>query len=178
VRVAVYAGTFDPITRGHLSVIERAAQMFDRVIVLLAVNPGKTPLFSVEERVVMIGEAIADVAARLPGASVTVASTDGFVVAFARRAGALFLVRGVRSGLDVEGEIALANLNHELAPEVSTVFVPAHPALSEVSSSRLKELGRLGADLSPYCLPGVAERLARRIGPSTAANSTEVSNVR
>jgi pantetheine-phosphate adenylyltransferase len=170
VRVAVYAGTFDPITRGHLSVIERAAQIFDRVIVLLAVNPGKAPLFSVEERVAMISEAIAG----LPTANVTAASTDGFVVDFARAAGALFLVRGVRSGLDVEGEIALANMNHQLAPEVSTVFVPAHPALSEVSSSRLKELARQGADLSPYCLPGVAERLAQRFTTTTP----EVSHAR
>jgi pantetheine-phosphate adenylyltransferase len=156
-RVALYAGTFDPITCGHLSVIERAAQLFDRLLVVVALNPNKQPLFSVEERVEMIRETVA------PWPTVECTSTDGYVVELARRTGARYLVRGVRSCPDVEGEIALAHMNHELAPEIETVFIPAHPELSEVSSSRLKELVMQGRDISPYCQAGIAARLKGRV---------------
>lgn len=158
-RVALYAGTFDPITRGHLSVIERARRLFDRLLVVVAVNPDKRPLFSVEERVDMIREAA------VSWSNVEPASTAGYVVELARARGARYLVRGVRGSTDVESEIALANANHALAPEIETVFVPAHPDLSEVSSSRLKELAREGADISCYCPIEIAARLKRRIGP-------------
>jgi pantetheine-phosphate adenylyltransferase len=156
-RLGVYAGTFDPITRGHLSVIERAARLFDRLLVVVAVNPGKQPLFSADERVEMIREVVAT------WRNVECTSTAGYVVQLAAARGARHLVRGVRSCTDVEGEIALANMNRALAPEIETVFIPAHPELSEVSSSRLKELARDGADLSQYCPAEVAARLRGRI---------------
>ncbi len=156
-KIAIYAGTFDPITRGHLSVIERASRLFDRVLVVIAINPGKTPLFSVKERLVMVDELVSG------WPSVSSAHTDGYVVDFARRHGARYLVRGVRSCTEVEAEIALANANHELAPEIETVFIPAHPELSEVSSSRLKELAASGIDLARYCPLEVARRLRERL---------------
>jgi pantetheine-phosphate adenylyltransferase len=156
-RVALYAGTFDPITRGHLSVIERAAQLFDRLLVVVAVNPNKEPLFSVHERVEMIGEVVA----AWPNVACT--STESFVVELAREQAARYLVRGVRSCTEVESEIALAHLNHELAPEIETVFIPAHPELSEVSSSRLKELACSGADVSRYCPVEILARLLQRM---------------
>lgn len=156
-RIAVYAGTFDPITRGHLSVIERGARLFDRLAVLIAINPGKQPLFSPEERAQMIREATSS------WPNVECASTDGYVVDLARRHGAHYLVRGVRSCTDVEGEIALAQMNHELAPDIETVFVAAHRELSEVSSSRLKELAVHGMDISKFCPPEVAVRLRERV---------------
>jgi pantetheine-phosphate adenylyltransferase len=158
VRLAVYAGTFDPITLGHLSVIERAALLFDRVLVVIAVNPAKQPLFSVEERLALI-------AATTRGfANVDATFTAGYVVELARARNARYLIRGVRSVTDAAGEIELAALNRELAPEVETVFVTAHPGLSEVSSSALKELARHGADLGRYCVPLVAEALRQRLG--------------
>src|SRR5262245_32400327 len=120
-RCAVYAGTFDPITWGHLSVIERGARLFDRLVVLVAVNPAKEPLFNVDERLALIRRVTG------PWRNVSCCSTDGYVVELARTVGARYLVRGVRGCTDVEGEIALANLNHDLAPELETVFVPAHP---------------------------------------------------
>src|SRR5687767_7375095 len=120
-RIALYAGTFDPITLGHLSVIDRGAQLFDQLWVVVAVNPTKHPFFSVEERLQMIREETT----RWPNVACT--STDGYVVDLARKHGARFLLRGVRSCTDVEGEIALSNMNHRLAPEVETVFIPAHP---------------------------------------------------
>jgi pantetheine-phosphate adenylyltransferase len=170
VRLAVYAGTFDPITLGHLSVVERGARLFDRLFVLVAVNPSKHPLFSAEERLSMLRE----VCARFD--SVECAKTEGYVVEFAREKRARYLIRGVRSSTDVEGEIALANLNRSLAPEVETVFVPAHPELSEVSSSRLKELSRAREDVSRYCPPEIADRLRER-ALVTCEGETEVSHV-
>lgn len=156
-RSAVYAGTFDPVTFGHASVIARAAELFDRLHIVIAVNPGKTPLFTCGERSDMLRELVA----RWP--SCTVTSTDGYVVTLARSLGARYLVRGVRGATDVEAEITLAELNRELAPEIETVFVPAHAELSEVSSSRLKQLARDGADLSAYCPEAVAARLRARL---------------
>jgi pantetheine-phosphate adenylyltransferase len=169
-RVALYAGTFDPITRGHLSVIERGARLFDSLLVVVAVNPNKEPLFTVEERVQMIREVTC------PWTNVECGSTDGYVVELARAKGARYLVRGVRSCTDVEGEIALARMNHELAPEIETVFVPAHPELSGVSSSKLKELAIEGKDVSRYCPPEIAWRL-RELPSAADSSGAELAHV-
>jgi pantetheine-phosphate adenylyltransferase len=163
--LAVYAGTFDPVTRGHLSVIERASRLFCQVLVVVAVNPTKTPLFSAAERVEMIRQV-----AR-PLRNVTCASTEGLVVALARARGARYLVRGVRSCTDADAELALAAMNHRLAPEIETIFVPAQPELSEVSSSELKRLAAAGADISRFCSPEIAARLRQRLG--AAGRSSE-----
>jgi pantetheine-phosphate adenylyltransferase len=156
-RIALYAGTFDPITRGHLSVIERAARLFDRLLVVVAVNPDKRPLFAPGERVEMIRQVVA------AWDNVSCAVTEDYVVHLARQVGARYLVRGIRGATDVEGEIALATANHALAPEVETVFVPAHPELSEVSSSRLKQLAGQGLDISRYCPAEIVPRLLQRL---------------
>lgn len=160
-RLAVYAGSFDPITLGHLSVIDRSARLFDRLWVLVAINPTKRSLFSASERVDMIRE----VTARWP--NIESKSTEGYVVEFARRCGAQYLVRGVRGCTDVDAEITLANMNLELAPEIETVFVPAHSQLSEVSSSKVKDLVRGGADVSRYCPKRIAMHLQERLGLGT-----------
>jgi pantetheine-phosphate adenylyltransferase len=157
-RLAAYPGTFDPITGGHLSVIERGARLFDALIVIVAINPEKQPLFSPEERQEMIREVTR------PWPNVSCESTAGYVVELARARGAHYLMRGVRGATDVEAEIALAHLNRALAPEIETMFVPARPDLSEVSSSRLKELARQGEDVSLLCPPPVAARLLSRLG--------------
>lgn len=156
-RVALYAGTFDPVTRGHLSVIERAQALFDRLLVVVAVNPSKKPLFTPDERV----EMLRDVVASFHG--VECVSTAGYVVHLARERGARYLVRGIRGATDIDGEIALAHLNHDLAPEIETVFIPARADLSEASSSRLKELVRAGADISRYCPAEIVARLVQRV---------------
>jgi len=156
-RKAVYAGTFDPPTRGHLSVVERAAALFDEVLVLVAVNPTKQPLFSAAERV----DLLAVTTAHLP--NVRCAHSDALVVDWARRHQARFLVRGVRGATDADYEAALAHANRALAPEIVTVFLPADAELSAVSSSLLKRMAALGQDLAPYCCPEVAARLRRRL---------------
>ena len=157
-RIAVYAGTFDPVTAGHLSVIERADKLFDRIIVLVAVNPTKAPLFTVDDRVAMIREAVGHLE------HVECAATDGWVVDYARAHDAAFLVRGVRGATDADYETALAQMNHAVAPEITTVFLPAHSDLSEVSSTRLKEMARLGQEIRPYCPVGVERRLREKLG--------------
>ena len=154
---AIYAGTFDPPTHGHRSAVEAAAKIFDQVVVLLAVNPDKQPLFSVDERLAMLRANLA----HLP--DVSCASTEGYVVEYARAVGATHLVRGLRDATDAVYETKMAQLNRDLAPEVTTLFVPADPELSEVSSSRLKALARAGKDFSAYCSTEVAYALKQRL---------------
>jgi pantetheine-phosphate adenylyltransferase len=164
VRAAIYAGTYDPVTHGHLSVVARAVALFDRLWVVVAKNPHKQPLFSLAERVELLRESTRG------WPSCQVVSTDGYVVELARELGARYLVRGVRGATDIDAELSLARLNQALAPELETVFVPAHAELSEVSSSRLKELARHGADVTRYCPPSVAVRLQALVGQAGGRN--------
>jgi pantetheine-phosphate adenylyltransferase len=160
---AVYPGTFDPPTAGHLSVVKRTARLFDDLVVLLAVNPQKVPTFSVAERIAMLREALAGIS------GVTVDATEGLVLDFSRKVGAGFLVRGVRGTTDFDFEMSMASAHLALAPELVTLFVPADPELSFVSSSALRELARCGGDVSRFCPPSVARRLAERFGRGKAA---------
>jgi len=154
---AVYAGSFDPITNGHLSILDEAARLFDRVFVLVAVNPAKASLFSEEERVGLAKEATH----AYP--NVECASTHGLVVDFAKERGATHLVRGIRGSIDSEYEMALAQVNRELAPEISTLFLLARADVAFVSSSFLKELARCGAEMGRYCPPSVERALRARM---------------
>lgn len=171
-RVAVYAGTFDPVTRGHVSVIERAASVFDQLIVLVAVNAEKTPLFDPCERLEMLREATAHVV------NVECASTESWVVEYARSRDALFLVRGVRGATDADYETALSNVNRALAPEITTIFIPAHAELSQVSSTGLKELARAGEDVSAFCPAGVEPRLRARLQQAQQSSIEQACHVR
>ncbi|MDP3500414.1 MAG: pantetheine-phosphate adenylyltransferase [Myxococcales bacterium] len=157
-RVAVYAGTFDPVTFGHLDVITKAAALVDVLHVLVAVNPQKATWFSIDERERLLRSVCP--------AGVRVASTQGMVVDFAKSVGATWLVRGVRSTTDATAELELAALNAGLAPDITTIFVTADPTLSEVSSSGLKAMAARGGALENVCPPAVAkavrERLAQR----------------
>lgn len=154
--IAVYAGTFDPVTSGHLSVVSQAASIFSFVRVLVAVNPAKQCWFSREERVALIGQVLQ----RLPNVSVD--ATEGLVVEYARSIGARFLVRGIRGASDATFETALAQQNRALAPDVQTVLLPAEPGLSELSSSSLKERARRGEPLTDACPAMVAAALMDR----------------
>lgn len=155
--IAVYAGTFDPVTAGHASVVSQAARLFDHVRVLVASNPSKRPLFSIDERI----EMLRDVFARIPNVSAD--ATDGLVVDYAREIGAGVLVRGVRGETDAAFETALAQQNRALAPDVATVLLPADARLAEVSSSGLKLRLRAGDDVSTYCSPLVLRRLVEKL---------------
>jgi pantetheine-phosphate adenylyltransferase len=162
VRIAVYPGSFDPITNGHLDVVRRATRVFDRVIVAVLENPRKSPLLDAPARVSVI-RAVLD-ADRGLAAGTDVQTFDGLTVEFCRRAGAGFLVRGLRAIADFESELQLAHNNHQLAPDVDTVLFMTSLEHSYVSSSLVKEIARFGGDVSRM-LPEPAVRALREALP-------------
>lgn len=141
---AIYAGSFDPFTFGHLSVAINAARVFDEVKVLISFNERKKYMFSVEERMKLIEASVRDFN------GITVDNYDGYVVAYADKHGYDFLVRGIRGESDIASELGLANLNSALSPTVQTIFIPADPILSNVSSSELKRKLDKGEDIRAY----------------------------
>jgi pantetheine-phosphate adenylyltransferase len=151
---ALCPGSFDPPTNGHVDVIERAARHFDSVIVAVIANPSKTPLFSVEERSEMLGDALA----HLP--NVAIESFDGLLVDFAREKGVDLVVKGLRAVSDFEYELQMAGMNTALAPGLDTMFVTANPAWGFLSSSLVKEVARYGGAIETLVPPGVAKALA------------------
>jgi pantetheine-phosphate adenylyltransferase len=163
--VAVYPGSFDPITNGHLDIVERAANVFDTLIVAVLANPKKAPLLSVDERIAVIREALSEAGAPAVG-KVEVASFDGLTVDFARQHEASAIVRGLRAISDFETEMQLAHNNRALAPAIDTVFFMTSAENSYVSSSLVKEIASFGGDVSrmvPAAARGALDRaLARR----------------
>jgi pantetheine-phosphate adenylyltransferase len=155
--VAVYPGSFDPITNGHLDVIRRASGVFERIVVGVLANPRKQPLLSVEERIDIIREALAADAASARG--IEVDSFDGLTVDFCRARGAGFIVRGLRAISDFETEMQLAHNNRKLAPEVDTVFFMTAVEHGYVSSSLVKEIAAFGGDVSEMIPAAAAGRL-------------------
>jgi pantetheine-phosphate adenylyltransferase len=152
-RVALYPGSFDPLTNGHLDILSRARRLADSVVVAILENDAKTPLFSVPERIAMIHENVgADPA-------VTVRSFSGLLVDFAKASGASLIVRGLRAVSDYEYELQMALMNRRLSPEVETVFLMAKEEYSYVSSRLVKEVARLGGDLTGLVPETVRTRL-------------------
>jgi pantetheine-phosphate adenylyltransferase len=154
--VAVYPGTFDPVTMGHLDIIERAARHFD-VVVAVSTNPSKAPLFSLEERIALVKDATASIE------GVEVDSFEGLLVDYAGRRGAHLIVKGLRVVSDFEYEMQMAQMNVRLAG-VETLFMVANPTYSFLSSSLVKEVARLGGEVDGLVPPEVARRLRERGG--------------
>ncbi len=155
-RSVIYPGTFDPVTNGHYDLVQRATRLFDRVVVAIAANPGKSPTFSLEERVSMCKQVLGD----LEG--VEVIGFSGLLANLAREHGALALLRGLRAVSDFEFEFQLANMNRRLAPELESVFLTPAEQYSFISSTLVKEVGSLGGDVSPFVHPIVAEALKQK----------------
>ena len=156
-RVAIYPGSFDPITRGHEDLIRRARAFSDRVIVAVAVNVGKQPLFTLDERVALIRQAVED-----PG--IEIRSFDGLLADFARAAGATVILRGLRAVSDFEYEFQMALMNRNLAPGVETVFLVPAFDLTYLSSSLVREVARFGGDVSQLVHPAVQQALRKKFG--------------
>ena len=154
---AIYPGTFDPPTNGHVDLIQRGAKLFDHLTVAILVNPVKNPLFTVEERVEMLEEVTG------PLGNVSVATFDGLMVDFARRAGASAVLRGIRAISDYEHEFQTALMNRRLAPEIETVFLQPAGRFSFVSSRLVKEVVSLDGDVTGLLPPNVLERLRARL---------------
>lgn len=166
--VAVYPGSFDPVTYGHLDIVGRAAGVFDRVVVAVLANPRKTPLLSVDERVAAIRESLVEAVGTAAG-RVSVEAFDGLTVDFCRRRGARSIVRGLRAISDFETELQLAHNNRKLAPEVDTVFFMTALEHGYVSSSLVKEIALFGGDVSAMIPPAAVAALRIPGGPSDAA---------
>lgn len=162
-RVAVYPGSFDPITNGHLDIIGRAANVFDRVIVAVLANPRKTPLLPVEERIRIIRDALSDAGA--PPDRIEVTSFDGLTVDFCHAHDATSIVRGLRAISDFETEMQLAHNNRVLAPDVDTVFFMTSIANGYVSSSLVKEIATFGGDVSAMLPNAASTALKAALGP-------------
>ena len=156
-KIAIYPGSFDPVTSGHLNIIRRAANIFDRLIVCVMVNGGKQPMFSQEERVDLIRRVTADIS------NVEVDSSDELLAEYARRKGSCVVVKGLRAGSDFENEFQMAMINRKINPELDTMFLTAEHQYMYMSSSMVKELGRYGADLSDFLpeviIPDFQERI-------------------
>jgi pantetheine-phosphate adenylyltransferase len=160
--VAVYPGSFDPITNGHLDIVERSANVFDRVIIAVLANPRKTPLLSADERIRVIREALAD--AGSPADRIEVASFDGLTIDFCHARGATAIVRGLRAISDFETEMQLAHNNRVLAPDIDTVFFMTSVANGYVSSSLVKEIAGFGGDVSAMLPKAATTALAAALG--------------
>ena len=155
-RLAIYPGTFDPITNGHLDIIERAAQLFDRVTVAVATNSAKTPLFSTAERIEMIGQVAA------PFANVVVDGFTGLLVEYAAARGAQALIRGLRAISDFEYEFQMALVNRKLSNGIATVFLMSHEKYTYLNSTIVKEVARYGGEVDSFVPPLVRERLRQK----------------
>ena len=155
-RIAIYPGSFDPLTRGHEDLVRRSLALADRLIVAVAVNVGKQPLFSVEERLEMVRAAIGD------DPRISLQSFDGLLAEFAKRVGATIIVRGLRAVSDFEYEFQMALMNRQLHPSLETVFLVPAVDLTYLSSSLVREVARFGGDVRPMVHPVVATALARR----------------
>lgn len=151
--VAIYPGSFDPITYGHLDLIRRSSGLFDRLIVSILRNEAKQPLFSLEERTDMLREVATGFQ------NVEVDSFDGLLVDYARRRGAKVVLRGIRAVSDYEYELQMTHMNRRLNPQIETVFLMANDAYSFISSKLVKEVFRLGGDISELVPPAVLDRM-------------------
>ena len=148
-RIAVYPGSFDPVTLGHMDIISRSSKLFDKLIVGVLVNSSKVPLFSAEERVNMIKGVVSEYA------NVEVRSFDGLLVEFARLCKATAVVRGLRAVTDFEYELQMSQTNHIIAPDIDTIFLTTNLNYAYLSSSVVKEVARYGGDISKFVAPEV-----------------------
>jgi pantetheine-phosphate adenylyltransferase len=162
-RIGLYPGTFDPITNGHLDVVGRAAKLFDRLVVGVATNVGKGPLFPLEERVELVRAEMAAVATRT-GTPIDVQSFDGLLMLFARKIGATMIVRGLRAVTDFDYEFAMAGINYRLDPTIDTVFLMASERHQFIQSRFVKEVALLGGDISSFVPALTLQRTLERLG--------------
>jgi pantetheine-phosphate adenylyltransferase len=157
-RIAFYAGSFDPVTNGHIDVVRHAARLVDRLILAIGVHSGKAPLFSAEERLAMLNESCGPVA-KAEGCEVSSITFSGLVVEAARREGATLLIRGLRDGTDLDYEMQMAGMNEAMAPDIATVFLPASPLVRPITATLVRQIAGMGGDVSAFVPPAVATRL-------------------
>jgi len=157
-RIALYAGSFDPVTNGHVDVVGQAIALCDRLVIAIGVHPGKTPLFPVEERLAMVRE-VFDPLAKSGGCELECTTFDDLTVTAAKRAKATILIRGLRDGTDLDYEMQIAGMNGAMAPQIHTVFLPASPAVRPITGTLVRQIAAMGGDISTFVPPLVANLL-------------------
>jgi len=157
-KIAVYPGTFDPITLGHLDIIRRGAHLVDKLVIGVTTNPSKEPMFSVEERLAMVGREVAD----LPG-NIEVVEFGSLLMDFAEKQGATAILRGLRAVADFEYEFQMAGMNQQLNDDIETVFLMADVSLQPIASKLVKEIARFGGKIDKFVTPSVAEDVRRHL---------------
>jgi pantetheine-phosphate adenylyltransferase len=166
-RSAFYAGSFDPVTNGHVDVLRQTFALADRVVVGIGIHPGKVPLFTFEERSELLRAALAD---RLKDGKtqLEIVTFDGLVIEAARKAGASLMVRGLRDGTDLDYEMQMAGMNGQMAPDLVTVFLPASPSVRPITATLVRQIAKMGGDVSAFVPPAVAQSLKTRYAGSPA----------
>jgi pantetheine-phosphate adenylyltransferase len=157
-RTAYYPGSFDPVTNGHLDVVRQAVGLCDRLVVAIGINPGKKPLFSVEERIAMIKDVFGPIGAKA-GCAIEAATYDNLTVTAAQKAGATIMIRGLRDGTDLDYEMQIAGMNLTMAPDVQTVFLPASPGVRPITATLVRQIAAMGGNVAPFVPASVAAGL-------------------
>ena len=166
-RTGFYSGSFDPVTNGHLEVLDRAARLVDRLVIGIGVHPSKAPLFTVDEKIAMLEEA-ADPIAKRTGCAIETKTFAGLVVDAAKAAGATAIFRGLRDGTDLDYEMQMAGMNGAMAPGLQTVFLPASPGVRHITATLVRQIAMMGGDVTSFVSPGVARRLKTKAAKSLA----------
>ena len=161
-RIGIYPGTFDPITNGHTDIIGRAARVLDKLVVGVAINPGKGPIFTIDERVELVREEIAHLD-NSNGGTIEIIPFQSLLIRFAREVEATVIVRGLRAVSDFDYEFQMASMNAKMAPDVETVCLMASDKYHFIASSLVKEIAKLGGDVTQFVSPRISERLAERL---------------
>ncbi|MFC0245629.1 pantetheine-phosphate adenylyltransferase [Falsochrobactrum ovis] len=156
--IAIYAGSFDPVTNGHIDVLKAALRLADQVIVAIGVHPGKKSTFSFQERLKLIEASAKDVLVE-DAPRISVISFDGLLINAARKHGATLLVRGLRDGTDLDYEMQMAGMNGIMAPDLQTVFLPADPAVRTITATLVRQIAIMGGDVRPFVPAVVADAL-------------------
>ena len=157
-RIALYAGSFDPVTNGHLDVVRHAVALADKLVLAIGVHPGKAPLFSADERLAMLQD-ICGPLAKAAKCELACVTFSGLVIEEAKRLGATILVRGLRDSTDFDYEMQMAGMNETMAPGVQTVFLPASPAVRPITATLVRQIAALGGDVSAFVPASVAAQL-------------------
>jgi pantetheine-phosphate adenylyltransferase len=158
VRIGIYPGTFDPITRGHMDIIRRGAKLVDRLVIGVTTNPSKSPMFTLPERLAMVEREVADV-----GGDIEVVAFDALLMTFAERQGASVIVRGLRAVADFEYEYQMAGMNQQLNDRIETVFLMADVSLQPIASRLVKEIAMYGGSIAKFVTPAVCEEVVARV---------------
>ena len=157
-QTALFPGSFDPVTNGHLDIVAQAARLAERLVLAIGTHPGKTPLFSADDRLAMLNETCAPLA-RAAGCELRCITFSALVVTTAKREGAGILIRGLRSGTDFDYEMQMAGMNGAMAPDLQTVFLPAAPAVRPITATLVRQIASMGGDVTSFVPPAIAARL-------------------